>query len=67
MMKLTKRLHCHPPHMHPPSGHHFSCRLETRGVTAGIRATMTEPHREGVRRQDQLERFSATREHNQHT
>jgi hypothetical protein len=27
---------------------------------------VTEPPREGVRRQDQLERFSAKREHNQH-
>jgi hypothetical protein len=29
--------------------------------------TVTEPPRKGVRRQDQLERFSAKREHNQHT
>jgi hypothetical protein len=28
---------------------------------------VTEPPREGVRRQDQLERFSVKREHNQHT
>jgi hypothetical protein len=28
---------------------------------------VTEPPRGGVRRQDQLERFSAKREHNQHT
>jgi hypothetical protein len=28
---------------------------------------VTEPPREGVRRQNQLERFSAKREHNQHT
>jgi hypothetical protein len=29
--------------------------------------TVTEPPRQGVRRQDQLERFSVKREHNQHT
>jgi hypothetical protein len=29
--------------------------------------TVTEPPQGGVRRQDQLERFSAKREHNQHT
>jgi hypothetical protein len=28
---------------------------------------VTEPPREGVRRQDQLERLSSKREHNQHT
>jgi hypothetical protein len=28
--------------------------------------TVTEPPREGVRRQDQLEQFSMKREHNQH-
>jgi hypothetical protein len=28
---------------------------------------VTEPPRKGVRRQDQFERFSAKREHNQHT
>jgi hypothetical protein len=28
---------------------------------------VTESPREGVRRQDQLERFSVKREHNQHT
>jgi hypothetical protein len=29
--------------------------------------TVTEPPREGVRRQDQLERFLTKQEHNQHT
>jgi hypothetical protein len=29
--------------------------------------SVTEPPRKGFRRQDQLERFSAKREHNQHT
>jgi hypothetical protein len=32
-----------------------------------LRYLVTEPPREGVRRQDQLERFSAKREYNQHT
>jgi hypothetical protein len=31
------------------------------------RLSMTEPPRGGVHRQDQLERFSVKREHNQHT
>jgi cyclophilin family peptidyl-prolyl cis-trans isomerase len=30
-------------------------------------ALVTEPPQKGVRRQDQLERFSTKREHNQHT
>jgi hypothetical protein len=36
------------------------------GVTLSVVA-VTEPPRGGVHRQDQLERFSVKREHNQHT
>jgi hypothetical protein len=46
-----------------------SCRFVggRGGRRQGLVPTVTEPPRKGVRRQDQLERFLAKREHNQHT
>jgi hypothetical protein len=41
--------------------------VEPSSLEQLVRRSVTEPPQEGVRRQDQLERFSAKREHNQHT